>query len=65
MIPRCAHLVTSECDSKENLNQLLKIEGNNSFKDLLIKMQFSRAVLSNDLRLLATLNKGPAWEFLL
>ena len=45
---------------KENLNQSLKIEGNNSFKDLLIKMQFSRAVLSKDLKISDTWNKGLA-----
>ena len=28
-------------------------------------MQFSRAVLSKDLRILDTLNKGSVWEFLL
>ena len=44
---------------KIKLNQLLKIEGNNSFKDLLIKMQFSRAVLSKELKMLDSLNKGP------
>ena len=41
------------------------IEGNNPFQDLLIKIQFSRAVLSKDLRILDTLNKGPVWEFIL
>ena len=45
-------------------NQLLKIEGNNPFKDLLIKLQFSRAVLSKDF-FLDILNEGPVWEFLL
>ena len=40
-------------------NQLLKIDARKHFKDLLIKMQFSRAVLSNDLRILESLNKGP------
>ena len=34
-------------------------------KDLLIKIQFSRAVLSKDLRILESLNKGHVWEFLL
>ena len=57
------------CDSKKFLNQLLKIEGDNPFEDLLITdlliMQFSRAVLSKDLRILDTFNKGPEWEFLL
>ena len=53
------------CDSKTKLNQLLKIEGDNPFEDLLITMQFSRAVLSKDLRILDTFNKGPEWEFLL
>ena len=38
---------------------------NKPFKDLLIKFQFSRAVLSKDLRILDTLTKGPVWEFLL
>ena len=28
-------------------------------------MQFSRAVLWKDLRILDTLDKGPVWEFLL
>ena len=46
-------------------NQLLRIEGNNSFKDLLIKMYFSRAVLSKDLRNLENLNKVHVCEFLL
>ena len=58
-----------KCDSKKILNQLLKIEGDNPFEDLLITdlliMQFSRAVLSKDLRILDTFNKGPEWEFLL
>ena len=41
------------------------IEGNNSFQDLLIKVQLSRAVLSKNLRILDILNKGHVWEFLL
>ena len=55
------------CDSSnsENLNQLQKIEGSNTFKDLLIKMRFPRAALLKDLRILDILNKGPVWEFLL
>ena len=59
--PRFDHLVSWECNSKENLNQLFKIEGNNHFKDLLIKILFSRAVLSQDLRILDNLNKGPVF----
>ena len=50
---------------KRKFDQFLKIEGNDSCKDLLIKIQFSRAVLSKDCRILDTLNKGPVWEFLL
>ena len=42
----------------------MKIQGNNPFKDLLMKMQFSRAVLLKDLRILGTLSKEPVWEFL-
>ena len=42
----------------ENLNQLLKTDGSNPFKDLQVKMQFPRAVLSKDLRILESLNKG-------
>ena len=57
------------CDSKNFLNQLLKTEGDKPFEDLLITdlliMQFSKAVLSKDLRILDTFNKGPEWEFLL
>ena len=43
----------------------MKTGGNNPFKDLLIKMQFSWAFLSKDLRILGTSKKGPVWEFLL
>ena len=65
--PKFDHLVSSEHDSKKkkkkkNLKQLLKISGNNLFNDLLIKMQFLRAVLSNDLRLPGIV---PKFQFIL
>lgn len=52
-------------DSKENLNKVLNTGGNNSFKDLPMKMQVSSVVLSKDLRTLKSLNKLRVWEFLL
>ena len=55
---------TMRFGSKTNLNQLLKTGSNNTFKDLLIKMQFSKPALSRDLRILESLNKEPVWEFL-
>ena len=58
------HLILRNCASRESLNQLLKIEGNNTFKDLLTKKQFPRAVLSKDFWILGSLNKEPVWEFL-
>ena len=41
------------------------IDGGNYFEDLLIKMEFSRTASLKDLRILESLNKEPAWEFLL
>ena len=43
----------------------MKKKSYNPLKDLLIKTQFSKAVLSKDLKILNTLVKGPVWEFLL
>ena len=45
-----------ESDSNDNLNQLLETDDNNLFfKDFLIKMQISIAVVSKDLRILKSL----------
>ena len=49
----------------KNLSHLLNTDASNPFKYLLINTKFSRAVLSKDLRTLASLNNGPVWEFLL
>lgn len=43
--PISAHLGLWECSSNENLNEIPKTDGTNSFKDLLIKTQCSRAGL--------------------
>ena len=43
----------------------MKIEDIKPFKDLLIKMEFSRAVLSKALKILDTLNIGPVWNYLI
>lgn len=50
-------------DSKENLNKVLNTGGNNSFKDLPMKMQVSSVVLSKDLRTLKSLNKLRVGNF--
>ena len=47
---------------KENFSYLLKTDDSNLFKDCLIKMKFSKAVLSRDSRILKSLKKGPVWE---
>ena len=38
--------IIMKCDSKKFLNQLLKTGDNNAFKDLPIKMQFSKSLWS-------------------
>ena len=54
-ITKITHQVSREENSKENSNQLSKTGGNKPFKDLLIKMQFSRV-----LKVFKSLNKGSS-----
>ena len=56
--PKCDHLVLWVWTFEESLNQLSNGWGSICLKDLCIKMQFSSAILSWNLRILKSLKRG-------
>ena len=61
----CVDLEVSQlCWFEENLNHVLKIDGDESFKDLLTNEIFSRQILSWNFNMKFWLNMGLVWGFL-
>ena len=61
----CVELEVSQlCWSEEKLNQVLKIDGDKLFKDLLTNKIFSRQILSWNFKMEFCLNRGLVWKFL-
>ena len=56
--PKLGHLVLCVCQSAERVNQFLKGVGKVWLKSFLIKIQFSRAILSGNLSMFESLKRG-------
>ena len=59
----CVELKVS-CWSEEKLNQVLKIDGDKLFRDLLTNKIFSMQILSWNFKMEFCLNRGLVWKFL-
>ena len=61
----CVELEVSQlCWSEEELNHVLKTDGDRLFKDLLTNKIFSRHILSWGFDIKFCLNRGLAWKIL-
>ena len=54
--------IVKPCPPKWKFEPAAKLSCSNPFKDLLIKIQLSKAVFVKGLKNFESLNKGPVWD---